>query len=137
MSKDRMMSPEMKKKWQTVSTTLLLLHKKFMEWQFSETEKVRGPISNPNTRLQLLLSDSEFQWFRWMSQLVTQIDHIIDSRDPLTSEELDFNQKQWAEAFSSNTGVEFQEKLKLIGQKNPELNKLYSALVEILIPTQH
>ena len=137
MSKDRMMSPEMKKKWQTVSTTLLLLHKKFMDWQFSETEKVRGPISNPNTRLQLLLSDSEFQWFRWMSQLVTQIDHIIDSRDPLTAEELDFNQKQWAEAFNSNTGVEFQEKLKLIGQKNPELNKLYSALVEILIPTQH
>ncbi|MBY0316418.1 MAG: hypothetical protein K2Q26_12900 [Bdellovibrionales bacterium] len=132
-----MMTPEMKKKWQTVSTTLLLLHKKFMEWQFSETEKARGPINNPNTRLQLLLSDSEFQWFRWMSQLVTQIDHVMDSRDPISAEAWSLNQSQWVEAFKSNTGVEFQDKLKLIGQNNPELNKLYSALVEILIPTQH
>lgn len=115
--------------WQLFSKNLLQLHKICMEWQFGETEKVRGPITHPNARLQLLLSDDEFQWFRWMSQLVTQVDHILDSKKPIDPTQWLQSQHEWVSLFEQKTGIDFQQKIQKVQSIRPETIAHFQLLV--------
>lgn len=64
---------------------LLHLHKLLLDTERIRYEQVRGQISNSEL-LQLVISHDQFAWLHRLSELIVQIDELIHSDEPVTSE---------------------------------------------------
>ena len=75
-------TPETRDRLQAVRNGLLQLHKMMMDAEKNSYERANGPIASPHAFLQLLMYDPWFGWLRPVSELVVQIDELLDSRTP-------------------------------------------------------
>jgi hypothetical protein len=66
---------------------LLHLHKALLEFERVNYEKVNGKVT-PNQLLNLVIQDSQFAWLHVISELLVRIDEILDSKEPVTEEEV-------------------------------------------------
>ena len=64
---------------------LLHLHKLLLDTERIRYEQVRGQISNSEL-LQLAIDHDQFAWLHRLSELIVQIDELIHSDEPVTSE---------------------------------------------------
>ncbi|MGG6295090.1 hypothetical protein ACQ4M4_11910 [Leptolyngbya sp. AN02str] len=64
---------------------LLHLHKLLLDMERSHYEQVRGRVSN-GEMLQLVINHDQFAWLHRLSELIVQIDELIHSDEPTTSE---------------------------------------------------
>ncbi|BAY50366.1 hypothetical protein SAMD00079811_79950 (plasmid) [Scytonema sp. HK-05] len=64
---------------------LLHLHKLLLDTERIHYEQVRGRVSNSEL-LQLVISHDQFAWLHRLSELIVQIDELIHSDEPITSE---------------------------------------------------
>jgi hypothetical protein len=67
----------------TTRDVLLTVHKALLELERLRYERQRGAIENNYLLLQLVISDPWFAWLHPVSELVVQIDVLMESRDPL------------------------------------------------------
>jgi hypothetical protein len=63
---------------------LLKLHKALMESERAGYEQTFGKIQSPYQFLKLLTEDPWFAWFRPVSQLIAEMDELLDAKEPLT-----------------------------------------------------
>ena len=68
---------------------LLRLHKTLMESERIGYEKTFGKISSPFLFLKLLTEDPWFAWLRPVSQLIAEMDEVLDAKEPLTAKTVD------------------------------------------------
>lgn len=61
---------------------LLGVHKALLDEEKIRYERARGRIENNYQLLQLVISDPWFAWLHPVSELVVQIDVLMDSREP-------------------------------------------------------
>jgi hypothetical protein len=61
---------------------LLGLHKALLDEEKIRYERARGRIESSYQLLQLVISDPWFAWLHPVSELVVQIDVLMESRDP-------------------------------------------------------
>jgi hypothetical protein len=64
---------------------LLDLHKTLIEYERITYEQTFGAIKSPNQFLQLLIEDPWFAWLHPLSELVVQMDEMLEDDEPLTS----------------------------------------------------
>src|SRR5918998_48746 len=64
---------------------LLHLHKLLLDTERIRYEQVRGRVSNGEL-LQLVINHDQFAWLHRLSELIVQIDELIHSDEPVTSE---------------------------------------------------
>jgi hypothetical protein len=64
---------------------LLHLHKQLLDTERIRYEQVRGQVSNGEL-LQLAIDDDRFAWLHHLSESIVQIDELIHSDEPITSE---------------------------------------------------
>ncbi|OWY63737.1 hypothetical protein B7486_51355 [cyanobacterium TDX16] len=64
---------------------LLHLHKLLLDIERNRYEQVRGQVSKGEL-LQLTIDHDQFVWLRHLSELIVQIDELIYSDEPITSE---------------------------------------------------
>lgn len=64
---------------------LLHLHKLLLDIERIRYEQVRGQVSKGEL-LQLVINHDQFAWLRRLSELIVQIDELIYSDEPVTSE---------------------------------------------------
>jgi hypothetical protein len=64
---------------------LLHLHKLLLDTERIRYEQVRGRVSKGEL-LQLVISHDQFVWLHRLSELIVQIDELIHSDEPITSE---------------------------------------------------
>jgi hypothetical protein len=64
---------------------LLRLHKALLDSERLTYERVHGRISSPGAFFQLVISDTWFEWLHRVSELVVQIDEMLDSDEPATA----------------------------------------------------
>ena len=64
---------------------LLDLHKTLIEYDRSTYEQTFGKIKSQNQFLQLLIRDPWFAWLHPISELVVQMDEMLEAEEPLTS----------------------------------------------------
>ena len=64
---------------------LLDLHKTLIDYERVTYEQTFGEIKSPNQFLQLLIQDPWFAWLHPISELVVQMDEILEGKEPLTS----------------------------------------------------
>lgn len=64
---------------------LLRLHKLLLDTERIRYEQVRGQVSKGEL-LQLVINHDQFAWLHQLSELIVQIDELIHSDEPVTSE---------------------------------------------------
>lgn len=64
---------------------LLHLHKLLLDTERIHYEQVRGQVSKGEL-LQLVINHDQFAWLHRLSELIVQIDEVIHSDEPITSE---------------------------------------------------
>ena len=64
---------------------LLKLHKALLDSERLTYERVHGRIASPGAFFPLGVGDSGFEWLRRGSELVVQIDEMLDSEEPATA----------------------------------------------------
>jgi hypothetical protein len=64
---------------------LLKLHKALLDSERLTYERVHGRIASPGAFFQLVISDTWFEWLHRVSELVVQIDEMLDSEEPATA----------------------------------------------------
>lgn len=64
---------------------LLHLHKLLLDTERIRYEQVRGRVSKGEL-LQLVINHDQFAWLHQLSELIVQIDELIHSDEPVTSE---------------------------------------------------
>ncbi|MBW4622784.1 MAG: hypothetical protein KME17_25920 [Cyanosarcina radialis HA8281-LM2] len=64
---------------------LLRLHKILLDAERVAYEQVRGKITS-GEMLRLAIDGEQFAWLRQISQIIVQIDHLLQSDEPLTPE---------------------------------------------------
>jgi hypothetical protein len=64
-----------------VAQGLRELHKQLVDAERTAYEARHGDVGGPGKLLQLLLHDEEFAWMRVMSELMVDIDELLDVRD--------------------------------------------------------
>lgn len=66
---------------QQLHAALLNLHKVLLDDERAAYERDHGRIA-PAKMLQLVISDSQFAWLRRISELIIQIDELLESDEP-------------------------------------------------------
>ncbi len=65
---------------------LLRLHKALLESERVGYERAKGRIASSQEFLQLALQHEWFSWLRPVSELIVQIDELLDGEEPVTDE---------------------------------------------------
>ena len=64
---------------------LLRLHKALLESERLTYERVHGRIASRGAFFQLVIGDTWFEWLHRVSELVVQIDEMLDAEEPVTA----------------------------------------------------
>ena len=114
-----------------LSARLLALHKLLLDRERSVYEERHGPTAARDL-LRLLLQDEQFAWLRPLSRLVARMDDLVDSDEPLTSEEA---QRVYGEAFQllgSGDPGDFQDKYRDALQASPDVVMAHASIRAVL-----
>src|SRR5688500_5973502 len=66
---------------------LLRLHKTLLDDERAAFERVHGRIESSYKLLSLVMSDPWFDWLHALSELVVQIDEVLDGDEPMSAEQ--------------------------------------------------
>lgn len=111
---------------------LLALHKALVDLGRNTYEKSHGKISN-NEFLQLLISGTDFGWLRFFSEMIVEIDELMDSKEPVREDDaagIFTNARKLLNPSSINEAFEINYQDAL--QKDPTVVMAHQALRETL-----
>jgi hypothetical protein len=123
---------------QELSTELKVLHKALLEAGRTQYELQHGPIAGATQLLHLLVHDAAFAWLRPLSELMADLDEILDATGPSTGESLASDESQGAvraelEHLLSPAGGELWSALTTFLQQEPNVAIAYARIRQILL----
>jgi hypothetical protein len=77
-----------KEQLNTLRSKLIVLHKALIDSERVEYEKSFGPLETPQQFLKVLINDPWFAWLQPFSRMVVTIDEMLESEEPIPSEEV-------------------------------------------------
>jgi hypothetical protein len=92
VSEAKIISPEpdgLRQRLAGLREALLALHKTLLESERASYETTFGKITSPYQFLQLLTNDPWFAWLNPLTRLITALDEMLDSKEPLTAASVD------------------------------------------------
>ncbi|MBC7881685.1 MAG: hypothetical protein H7Y37_10170 [Anaerolineae bacterium] len=111
---------------------LLHLHKLLLDIERIRYEQVRGQISKGEL-LQLVINHDQFAWLHHLSELIVQIDELIHSDAPITSEEIAALIADVRILLTPDeAGNDFAVKYDAAFQRNPDVVLAHADLVTLL-----
>ena len=111
---------------------LLHLHKLLLDTERIRYEQVRGQISNSEL-LQLAINHDQFAWLHRLSELIVQIDELIYSDEPVTSEALaPLIADVRILLTPDEAGNDFAVKYDMALQRNPDVVLAHADVVTLL-----
>ena len=112
---------------------LLHLHKTLLELEREAYERAHGRVENSYALLQLVLRDPWFAWLRSLSELMVQIDEMLDAREaPKETEAVALIDQARVLLTPSETGSGFQKKYFHSLQESPDVVLAHSEVVRRL-----
>lgn len=116
-----------------VRQSLLRLHKSLLEWEREAYERAHGRIESSYELLRLVMHDPWFAWLRHLSELIVQIDEMLDAEEPLTQTTATAMLDQARVLLAATeAGNEFQRKYFAALQKSPDVVLAHSETVKLL-----
>ena len=111
---------------------LLHLHKLLLDTERIHYEQVRGRVSNSEL-LQLVISHDQFAWLHRLSELIVQIDELIHSNEPITSEAIAALIADVQILLTPDeVGNDFAVKYDIALQRNPDVVLAHADVVTLL-----
>jgi len=112
---------------------LLHLHKTLLDLEREAYERANGRVENSYEVLQLVMYDPWFAWLHSLSELVVQIDEMLDSKEPVQESEAAAMIAQARVLLTpSETGSGFQKKYFSSLQQSPEAVLAHAEAVKYL-----
>jgi len=116
-----------------VRKPLLHLHKTLLDLEREAYERSHGRIDNSYEVLQLVMRDPWFAWLHSLSELVVQIDEILDAKEPVKVSDATAVINQVRVLLRpSETGSGFQKKYFSSMQQSPDVVLAHSEVVKHL-----
>ncbi|HEY7785518.1 MAG TPA: hypothetical protein VIB00_12365 [Pyrinomonadaceae bacterium] len=81
MESSEPISQQTRERLRLVRTALIRLHKVLLGFQRQAWEKEGGRIGNSYEFLNIVMHDAAFAWLHRLSELIVQIDELLDSRE--------------------------------------------------------
>lgn len=119
----------MKTKLQNLIKLLLNLHKVLLDFERAHYEKKNGPISSNNEYFGLVVNHEDFQWLRFLSELIA----LLDEESEQTEINLDKVKELLADLkaiLNADDETEFSLKYKLAKAKNENIAQLDSQIMD-------
>lgn len=111
---------------------LLHLHKLLLDTERIRYEQVRGRVSKGEL-LQLAISHDQFAWLHRLSELIVQIDKLIHSDEPITSEAIAALIADVQILLTPDeVGNDFAVKYDMALQRNPDVVLAHADVVTLL-----
>ncbi|MEG5036502.1 hypothetical protein [Microcoleus sp. AT3-D2] len=111
---------------------LLHLHKLLLDTERIRYEQMRGRVSNSEL-LQLAISHDQFAWLHRLSELIVQIDELIHSDEPITSEAIAALIADVQILLTPDeVGNDFAVKYDMALQRNPDVVLAHADVVTLL-----
>ena len=115
---------------------MLKLHKLLLDTERIGFERARGKINNSYEFLQLALKDPWFDWLHRLSELIVEVDEMLDTLDSETAATEEDGRAlidRVRQLLSpSESGSEFQRNYFLALQQSPDVVLLHSELMKLL-----
>jgi hypothetical protein len=111
---------------------LLHLHKLLLDTERIRYEQVRGRVSKGEL-LQLVINHDQFAWLHRLSELIVQIDEVIHSDEPVTSEAIAALIADVRILLTPDeVGNDFAVKYDMAIQRNPDVVLAHADVVTLL-----
>ncbi|RCJ27463.1 hypothetical protein A6S26_13685 [Nostoc sp. ATCC 43529] len=111
---------------------LLHLHKLLLDTERFTYEQVRGQVSKGEL-LQLVISHEQFAWLHRLSELIIQIDELLHTDEPVTSEAIEAIDSDIRTLLSPDElGNEFAMKYNMALQRHPDVVLAHADVVMLL-----
>ncbi|MBW4445183.1 MAG: hypothetical protein KME10_29200 [Plectolyngbya sp. WJT66-NPBG17] len=111
---------------------LLHLHKLLLGTERIRYEQVRGRVSKGEL-LQLVINHDQFAWLHRLSELIVQIDELIHSDEPVTSEAIAALIADVQILLTPDeVGNDFAVKYDMLLQRNPDVVLAHADVVTLL-----
>ncbi|MEX0272515.1 hypothetical protein AB3R30_25715 [Leptolyngbyaceae cyanobacterium UHCC 1019] len=111
---------------------LLHLHKLLLDTERIRYEQVRGQVSKGEL-LQLVINHDQFAWLHRLSELIVQIDELIHSDEPITSEAISALIADVRILLTPDeAGNDFAMRYDAAFQRNPDVVLAHADLVTLL-----
>ncbi|MBD3884219.1 hypothetical protein IFO70_20970 [Phormidium tenue FACHB-886] len=111
---------------------LLHLHKLLLDTERIRYEQVRGRVSKGEL-LQLVINHDQFAWLHYLSELIVQIDELIHSDEPVTSEVItDLIADVQILLTPDEAGNDFAMKYDAAFQRNPDVVLAHADVVTLI-----
>ncbi len=128
------MSDTTRARLNSVGRRLLRLHKSLLDVERADYETLYGRVS-PGQLLQMLIQDDWFAWLRVISELVVQVDEMVESKTPIAEQEAHDLLQQVATALQpTEEGDGFSGKFYRALQHNNDAVLLYAEVGKLLSP---
>jgi hypothetical protein len=115
-----------------IRVKLLDLHKLLLDTERISHERVRGRVSNSEL-LQLAIDSERFAWLHRLSASIVQIDELISSDEPVTSEDIaNLIADVRMLLTPDEAGNDFAMKYAAALQRNPDVVLAHADLVALL-----
>lgn len=124
-------------KLREVRASLLGLHKTLLDFERLGYERAHGRISTSYELLQLVMNNPWFAWLRKLSELIVEMDEVLDARHP--SEEstaLALIEHSRILLTPNELGDEFQRKYFAAVQESPEVVLAHAEFANVLGPAR-
>ena len=123
------------KRLKNVRTALLRLHKILLEHERVGYEREHGKIGNSYEYLNLVMHNPWFAWLRHLSELIVQIDQLVDARESSSESTAKAMVEQARMLLTPNeAGPEFQQKYFASVQESPEVVLAHADFAKLLGP---
>lgn len=127
------LSQATRQRLQSLRNLLLQLHKAIMDVERAAYEKMHGRVESPHAFLQLLMHDPWFGWFRPISELVVQIDELLDSKDWVGENEGEGLLREVRSLLNpAEEGEEFGVKYRAVLQEDPDIILKHAEVQQLL-----
>jgi hypothetical protein len=137
MASDEPLTEGTEQKLRDVRMTLLRLHKTLLEFERQGYERAQGRISNSYEFLQLVMNHPWFAWLRQLSELIVEMDEVLDARNP-SSETTAVALIEHSRILltPNESGDDFQKKYFVAVQQAPEVVLAHAEFANVLGPAR-
>jgi len=114
---------------------LLRLHKALVDSERISYERFHGRVTSSGELLQLVIQHEWFAWLHPVSELVVQIDELLDADDPMTANDASsLIERARALLNPSESGAGFEKQYYDALQRDPDVVMTHAQVLQLLAP---
>jgi len=115
-----------------VRLTVLRLHKALLDSERVEYEQVHGRVRSNTEFFQLVIGDDWFAWLRPISQLIVQMDDVLNSKEPVTLDQVNTLLDQTSTLLQpAEEGTRLEQNYYLAIQRDPTIAIMHAQMRQL------